>query len=207
MPKLAPYVHPVYKVSGAGEPAALGSSVLLRRGRQLYLASAAHVLDDNQDTPEREASSLYVGGSHGELCLFEADFLQNKKPADLAVAVLTGDLSAAWDCSPAVDVDSQVATGETSGLHLVLGYPARRAAFTLDRATNTIKHSMFKYAQVRKDRKKDGEHHFFSMRMNRGHVKRGAVKQRAPSPAGVSGGAVFCRDTATSPGGHLHRVR
>jgi hypothetical protein len=39
VPKLAPYIHAIYKVNGAGEPAALGSSVLLRRGRRLYLVN------------------------------------------------------------------------------------------------------------------------------------------------------------------------
>jgi hypothetical protein len=38
-----PFVHPVYCVNGGGESGALGSSVLLSRKRQLYLATAAHV--------------------------------------------------------------------------------------------------------------------------------------------------------------------
>jgi hypothetical protein len=126
--------------------------------------------------------------------LLQAEFLVNEEPADLAVAALTGDLAAAWDLYPAVAVNSEVAAGETSGLYLVLGYPVRRRAFNLDRATNIVHHEVAKYAQVRRDRADDGEHHF-SLRMDRGHVKSGDKEQHAPSPRGVRGGGVFCVST------------
>ena len=191
VPKLVPYIHPIYTLNDREEPTALGSSVLLRRRRQLYLATAAHVLEHNRPSPGAQASSLYIGGLHCELSLLQADFLVNEEPADLAVAALTGTLATAWDLYPAVDVNSEVAAGDTRGLHLVLGYPIRRKAFNLDRATNLVHHEIAKYAQVRTDRADDREHHF-SLRMDRGHVKNGDKEQRAPSPRGISGGGVFC---------------
>jgi hypothetical protein len=108
----------------------------------------------------------------------------------LAVAKLTGALAEAWDLYPALDIDSQVAMGETTGPHLLLGYPIRRKAFQYDRARKVIKHQAYKYAQVRTPHKKDGEHHF-TMLMPRGNVRSGNKKQTAPSPRGVSGGGVF----------------
>jgi hypothetical protein len=51
-PRLLPYVHPVYDVSGCGEPDARGSCVLLRRKRDrkrdLYLATAAYVIEEQE---------------------------------------------------------------------------------------------------------------------------------------------------------------
>jgi hypothetical protein len=192
-PRLLPYVHPVYDVSGGGEPDALASCVLLRRKRDLYLATAAHVLEDHQPATSRDATTLYLGGRDGEFHALEAEFLTNKKPLDLAVARLTGSLAAAWDLYPALDVDSQLAAGETTGLHFLLGYPIRRKAFNLDRARNVIRHEAYKYAQVRSPHKKDDEHHF-SMLMPRGNVKSGNKKQTAAFPRGVSGGGVFLLD-------------
>lgn len=194
-PKLLPYLHPVYAVNDRDEPDALGSSVLLRSKRQLFLATAAHVLEHNKPLADAPASSLYLGAAR-ELFLLEAEFLVNADPADLAVAPLTGALAEAWDLLPAVDVDSQVATGETSGLHLVLGYPIRRAAFTLDRVRNRVHHEAFKYAQIRTQHQEDGPHHF-SLIMERGHVRSGDAEQHAPCPRGVSGGGVFCLSTPT----------
>ncbi len=189
-PRLLPFVHPVYCVNDRGEPDALGSSVLVRRGRQLYLVTAAHVLEMNESSPGFDPSSLYLGGCHGELFLLGAQFLANREPADLAVAALTGSLADSWDLYPALAVDSEIATGETMGLHLLLGYPIRRKAFNLDRSRNAVKHEAYKYAQVRSPHKKDGEHHF-TMLMPRGNVRSENKKQTAPSPRGVSGGGVF----------------
>lgn len=110
-PRLLPYVHPVYMVSDAGEPEALGSCVLLRRTRKLYVATAAHVLEMNESSPGFDPSSLYLGGRDGELFGLQAEFLANKEPADLAVAKLTGALAEGWDLYPALDLDSQVAMG------------------------------------------------------------------------------------------------
>ena len=194
-PKLLRYVHPIYTLNDREEPTALGSSVLLRRQRQLYLATAAHVIEHNKATPGEEGSSLYVGGLRGELRLLQAEFRTNEEPADLAVAPLTGDLAEAWDLLPALDVNAQIATDETSGLHLVLGYPTRRRAFNLDRATNRVHHEAFKYAQVRHENKADGKHRF-SLRMDHAHVRSGDKAQSAPSPRGVSGGGVFCLSTS-----------
>jgi len=70
-------------VSGAGEPDPLGSCVLLRRTRELHLATAAHVLEMNGSSPGFDPSSLYLGGREGELFLLQAEFLTNKEPADL----------------------------------------------------------------------------------------------------------------------------
>lgn len=192
-PRLLPYVHPVYDVDGRGEPDVLGSCVLLRRKRDLYLATAAHVLADHEPAMSCDATTLYLGGQGGQLHVLEAEFLTNKEPLDLAVARLTGALAAAWDLYPALDVDSQLAAGEITGLHFLLGYPIRRKAFSLDRARNVIKHEAFKYAQVRSPHNKDGEHHF-SMLMPRGNVKSGNKKQTAGFPRGVSGGGVFLLD-------------
>ena len=192
-PKLLPYVHPVYDVSSRGEPDALGSCVLLRRKRELYLATAAHVLEDHKPASSREATTLYLGGRDGELQLLEAEFLTNEEPLDLAVARLTGSLAAAWDLYPALDVDDELASSETKGLHFLLGYPIRRKAFNLDRARNAVKHEAFKYAKVRSPHRKDDEHHF-SMLMPRGNVKSGNKKQTAAFPRGVSGGGVFLLD-------------
>lgn len=188
-PKLLPYIHAVYGVSG--EPETLGSSVLLRRRQQLYLATAAHVLEENDPTPQRDATSLYLSGNDGQLHLLEAECLRNTEPADLTVAPLLGVLAEDWDLYPALDIDSQVAPGETSGLHLLLGYPIRRAAFNLDQARHVVQHRAYKYTQVRTAHKDDGEHHF-SLIMERDHVRCGNDDQTAPFPRVVSGGSVFC---------------
>jgi hypothetical protein len=94
---------------------------------------------------------------------------------------------------PALDVESQLAADETTGLHFLLGYPIRRKAFNLDRARNVIKHQAYKCAQVRLPHQKDDEYHF-SMVMPRGNVKSGKKKQAAAFPRGVSGGGVFLLD-------------
>lgn len=189
-PQLLRYVHAVYDVSEHGLPDARGSCVLLRRGRDLYLATAAHVLEANESGNSLGTTTLYVGGLDKRLHELNATFRVCKEPLDLAVARLDGKLATAWDLYPALDLDSHIAVGETAGVHLLLGYPVRRRAFSLDRARDVVKHKAFKYTQVRSSHKKDTEYHF-TMLMPRGKVKCGDNTQMARHPRGVSGGGVF----------------
>jgi hypothetical protein len=106
----------------------------------------------------------------------------NKEPIDLAVARLTGSLAAAWDLYLALDIESQLTAGETTGLHFLLGYPIRRKAFNLDRARNVIRREAYKYAQACSPHKNDDKHHF-SMLMLQGIVKSGTRSRQPPSPA------------------------
>jgi hypothetical protein len=189
-PPLLQKIRLVYRVSHRGEPEALGSCVLLRRLRQLFLVTAAHVIEPNKSTSSEEGSSLYVAGADGEFCLLEAEFLSNVPILDLAVAALRGSLAENWDTAPALDLDSDVAVAETNGLHLVLGYPIRRRSFSIDRTRNRVRHEPFINAQRRSEAKGSGHH--FHIRMDRRHVRRGNKFHDAPSPRGVSGGGVFC---------------
>jgi len=190
-PKLLPFVRPIYLLNSHDEPWAWASAVLLRSARQMYFTTAAHVFDASELVKRDSAPSrLLIGHLSGEIfpldpCLFQKE----PDPIDLALSPIPSALSSEWDLHPALDVDTEVARQDTTGLHLLIGYAASRKFYNLDRARRTIQHDPFLYAETRHELPNNSEH--FTLRMESRNIKRGDSVQWAPEPYGASGGGVF----------------
>jgi len=196
---LSKYVHPIYAEGKKGSPFLVGSGVLLHVANNVFLITAAHVIDENRD------NDIYTIGQFGTTAL-EGRFYRNEsqradhrdEPFDIGVLHLNRDSRKALGEVKAL-LPSQCALPETQRaqrLHLIIGYPHTKNR-KLDMSKKKVFPRTFRYYTLTASPKRheslalDAATHIL-LDFERRHVMPfGGHDQTAPHPAGMSGGAVW----------------
>jgi len=205
--KLLKHISPIYRVDAAGNPEQFGTGVFLNVGDHYFLVTAAHVLDDNDD------STLYIpGNKSGDLVILEgASFKsvadggdRNDDRTDVGVVVLKSDLvdEIGRDSFLPVSMTDVDDIGKHGDIYIAMGYPAKKNE-KVNLAKKTFKRRPACYtANILPDAKlaeigvHRGSHLLlgFKKRHSRDTTGRDIT---APDPYGMSGGPLWRFDIYT----------
>lgn len=196
---LSKYVHPIYVEGKNVTPFLVGSGILLRVAEDVFLITAAHVVDENRD------NAIYTIGQFGTTPL-EGRFYRNAselkdhsdEPFDIGVLHLNAETTIALgrvtELLPIQCASAQ--SRPTRRLHLIIGYPHTKNR-KLDFRRKKVFPKTFRYYSLLASAKRhvslgvDTATHLL-LDFERRHVMPfGGHDQTAPHPAGVSGGAVW----------------
>jgi hypothetical protein len=196
---LSKYIQPIYVEGKNVTPFLVGSGILLRVADDLFLITAAHVIEENRE------NDLYTIGQFGTTAL-EGRFYRNAseqkdhsdEPFDIGVLHLNTDTVTALGQVNEV-LPNQCAIAEprpTRRLHLIIGYPHTKNR-KLDLRKRKVFPKTFRYYTLPASPKRHGNHGLDTathllLDFERRHVMPfGGHDQTAPHPAGMSGGAVW----------------
>jgi hypothetical protein len=129
--KLLKHICAIYRVDAAANPEQFGTGVFLNVGDHYFLVTAAHVLDNNDD------STLYIpSNKSGDLVILEgASFKsvadggdRNDDRTDVGVVVLKSDLEdeIGRDSFLSVALTDVDDIGKQGDIYIAMGYPAKK---------------------------------------------------------------------------------
>jgi hypothetical protein len=205
-------IRPIYRGTKEGLPEQIATCTLLHLGNHKYLATAAHVVDDNTDNE----STLYTGGAPGgPLIEINGDFWITQKPGndrnndryDFAV----------WKISQTVidglgDIkyftDHEIGDKRTSAvgrIYMMLGYPNSKNK-KVDAQGKSVKPTYSKYTgtvkanlELTKKLNISGDDHVFLDFDNKHSKDSEGNVVNSINPRGLSGGALIDLGSLATP--------
>ena len=165
-----------------------GSAVLLRSGKNLFLCTAQHCIDDLISSNEtlfvesRTGGTITVHAINGDWCRSGGEW-------DLAMLLLTDEQSVWWDSVNFVNIGETLSLESPSTLH-ILGYRAAERGTKVNKSTGVIERRPFFYTGtvIRSDA------HFSWVQITHNNSRRGKQQIAVGDLRGVSGGAAFAFD-------------
>jgi len=210
--RLGPVVRPLVATS-RGRHFLVGSCVLVRLGAEVFLFTAAHVLDE---------PSLLLGlptgfvGLHGQAIKSTppADKGREDDRADVGIVCLTSSLHGALGDTPVLssaelDVEDQATPERPTQHYLVIGFPSSRATFNV--AKRLAKFEGFVLTAASKtpemyQRLGFPEHAHVVLDFDQRSAKSPDGRSIAPKLSGVSGGGIWNLGDATDGTGAIPRL-
>src|ERR1039458_3947712 len=193
--------HTVLPIIGADERGrhdAIGSGILIAFGTRRFLATAAHVLEHNDENgstnPLWKATTLYLGNPGNPHVRLLGDAPKATDPADVALVELGDETLAGLENCHFLNADHDFAAASTSSNFAVaIGYQNRASKPNED--LKTVKHEPLIFSNSGSHRK--GIHIYLPMDWTK--VRDGDLIRSIGKLNGISGGGLFWLRTLTDP--------